>query len=141
MNSWAHITFNVWESDEGTLGLWEDYTEQFAAIQYPVSLRFSRTGTFDRGVYSPFFLAPDKNSEQALIEMMKAFHQKAPYPVYQSVKPHISIGRRLNPSQLATAQAVISEPDIRFVCSDLVLRQFNQKRGQYDICRRFPFAA
>lgn len=136
INALAHITFNVFQTNSETLTLWEAYMNHFAAQQSPVPLRFNRTGTFTGGA---FFLAPDETSERILVEMMKAFHSDTPLPARQSVTPHISIGRRLTVYQLSVARKLIPEADIHFVCSDIVLRRFNEDLKQYDIYRRFNF--
>lgn len=136
VNALAHITFNVFRSDTPALLQWEKYIAHFAAQQSPVSLRFNRTDAFSNGA---FFLAPDEASEHVLTDMMQDFHRLTPFSTHQSVKPHISIARRLNTGQLAIARALIPAVDIRFVCNDLVLRHFNESRKQYDIYRRFEF--
>ncbi|MCF3108001.1 2'-5' RNA ligase family protein [Niabella sp. CC-SYL272] len=136
VNAQAHITFNVFQAGAAELKLWERYTTGFAAQQQPLPLLFDHTGAFANGA---FFLAPDVVSEPLLIRMMQAFHHQAPMPASISVKPHMSIGRRLSPLQLIAAQQLIPEVGIRFVCTGLVLRRFNNTRKQYDIIRHFPF--
>lgn len=137
VNAWAHITFNVFRADAITLLRWEQYAAAFVAARSPMPLRFLHTDAFANGA---FFLAPDEPSKQWLVPMMQAFHRQAPITgAQQSVNPHLSIGRRLSPDQLSIAKTLIPSADIRFVCSDLVLRRFNPERGQYNIYRRFGF--
>lgn len=136
VNAHAHITFNVFGADPVMLNRWERYTAGFAVQQVPVPLQFIHTDTFPNGT---FFLTPDESSARSLTHMMKAFHLQAPLPAKQSLTPHISIGRQLTPEYLSVARALIRETDIRFVCSDIVLRRFNNSRMQYDIYKRFPF--
>lgn len=136
VNALAHTTFNVFQAGSDALTVWEDYISRFAAQQKSVLLRFSHTGNFSNGA---FFLAPDENSERLLVDMMQAFHRKAPLDAHQSMVPHISIARLLTLDQLAIARTLIPEADVYFKCSDLVLRRFNEFRRQYDIYRRFSF--
>lgn len=138
VNALAHITFNVFRSDAPALLQWEEYIAHFATQQSSGSLHFNRTDAFSNGA---FFLAPDEASEHVLTDMMQDFHRPAPFSptARQSLKPHISIARRLSTSQLAIARALIPAIDIRFVCNDLVLRRFNKSRKQYDIYKRFGF--
>lgn len=132
----AHITFNVFDAGDDDLARWEAYVAGFAAQQSPLAVRLDHTGTFSNGA---FFLAPDDLSDLLLIQVMKVFHQQAPFPAQESVTPHMSIGRRLTAEQLPVARALIRETDIRFVCDNLVLRRFNETRKQYDIYKPFPF--
>lgn len=136
VNALAHITFNVFEAEDDEIARWEAYVASFAAQQSSFAIRLDHTSTFSNGA---FFLEPDDHSDLLLIQMMKAFHQQAPFSAKESVTPHLSIGRRLKPEQLPLARALIREVDIRFVCDNLVLRRFNEGRKQYDIYKRFPF--
>lgn len=136
VNAWAHITFNVFQADAVMLQRWEKYTARFAAQQVSSPLLFDHTDAFPKGA---FFLAPDEVSELLLLRMMKDFHQQAPLSATKSMAPHMSIGRRLGAGQLSEARALIREVTIRFVCTDMVLRRFNENRRQYDIYKRFPF--
>ena len=139
VNALAHITFNVFEAGEERLAAWEAYLAAFVAVRQPVFLLLDHTGTFANGA---FYLAPDAASELVLIRIMKDFHARAPERASVIITtPHMSVGRGLDAGQLAIAQALIREPRIGFTCNDLVLRRFNKDRMQYDIYKRFLFAA
>lgn len=136
-NSLAHITINLFSGNEPTLKRWEEYTEYFVKYLKAFDVRFNKTGTFHNGA---FFLAPDEESAAKLIPIMKAFLKSAPaYPHGKSTKPHISIGRQINPEQLATAKGLIKEVELKFVVDNLTIRKFNPERGQYDLHKEYKF--
>lgn len=130
----AHISFDAFEIDHvAVLPYLEQRMAGFAAGQVPQPVVFDHLETFPAN--GTFFLAPDSASESLLVRMRKIFRRKS----NKSFRPHMTIGRQLNPRQLSIAQALIQEADIRFSCNEIVLRRFNEVRQQYDIYKRFSF--
>ena len=52
--------------------------------------------------------------------------------------PHLTIGRRLNDSQLQIAQKIFTEIDLSFEIDQLTLKIFDEKQRQFKIYKQFP---
>lgn len=138
-NAAAHITFHNLLLDENELVILESFINNFCRTIYPFALSFTGFGSFPNGA---FFLSPDEISSQILVEVMKKFLNDISLNVKQdSIVPHISIGRNLNPDQLAIAKELFSDQkvDINFLCEGLSIRRFNEQIKQYEIYKHFAF--
>ena len=136
-NSLAHITFNLFSGNEATLARWEDYVAFYVKYLKPFTVCFNSIAVFNNGA---FVLKADAASHERLVPVMKNFFKAAPpYPYGKSTNPHISIGRKLTPEQLAIAKKLITEVHLEFICDNLTIRKFNSERGQYDIHKHFPW--
>ena len=136
-NSLAHITLNEFERDESELKSITTKLTEITTYLKPQTVTFDRFSTFPNGA---FFMAPDEHSSIYLKKLMTGFHQKFPYPIqFKSSEPHLTIGRRIAPEQLAIAKKLFAEaPKLSFQCNTIALRVFNEARKQFDICATFP---
>ncbi len=137
-NSLAHITVNEFEKDEKELEQIKHKLSDIAKFLKAQPVKFDHFNTFPNGA---FFLAPNDDSKRYLKEIMLAVHQQFPYPIkIKSNEPHLSIGRRITPENLAKAEALFQEkPNVSFLCNKIALRVFNEERKQFDILETFPF--
>ena len=136
-NSLAHITLNEFEAPETELEAIQKHLRGICRYLHAVPAAFSQYDTFPNGA---FFLAPDAECKEVLRNLMKQFHQAFRYKTdIKSSEPHISIGRRLTPEQIAKAYALLGIPDIRFWCDRIALRRFNPERKQFDVVAEFVF--
>lgn len=139
-NAAAHITFHNFLLNEYELTRLESFMVDFCRNIQSLSLSFNSFDSFSNGA---FFLSPDETSSQKLVDVMQKFLNDIPFKVNQgSIVPHISIGRNLNPVQLAAAKELFSTQkiDIKFICDRLTIRKFNDQSRQYDIYKHFSFS-
>ena len=136
-NSLAHITLNEFEAAGSEQEAIQKHIEGICRYFDAVPTAFSQYDTFPNGA---FFLAPDPGCKEALKSIMKQFHQQFRYKTeIKSSEPHISIGRRLSPEQIAKAYTLLGKPSIIFVCDRIALRRFNTGRKQFDVIAEFVF--
>jgi 2'-5' RNA ligase len=139
-NSLAHITvleFEIPQHKEHKLCEVVAYLRQFCSGIHPFDVRFNCLNTLGKA----FCLLPSMNSEAFLSAVMKACVAKFPFMCFKSSKPHITIGRKLDPNQLGLGRErfAAEKPDIRFMADGLYLRMLNERRGQYEVIAKFDF--
>lgn len=138
-NSEAHVTLNTFIADEAELLIWKNYLTDFCSSADPFEIRLVETGSYANGA---FYLAPDHESTENLVQLMKHFHHDAPLkPKTESRDPHLSIARQLSREQLAEANELFGDKqfDLKFMCDNLAIRQFETKKKQYFVESRFMF--
>jgi hypothetical protein len=140
-NAAAHITFNVFMCEENELIKWENFVASFCKEVSQFQLTFTKTDFFTNGA---FFLSPDQDSRETLIELMKSFHSSAVLkPDATSIEPQISIARKLTSEKIEIATQLFAEQNIfvSFRSEGLAIRKFNEVTKQYQIYKRFSFGS
>jgi len=136
-HSLAHITVNLFKGYENTLQLWENYTAAFAAQQTITEVYFDHVMNFSNGA---FVVVPNESSYKKLNLLMKNYLHHIPASAYgKSLKPHISIARKLNAEQAAIAKELIADVSLQFEVDNLTLRKFNAELGQYELHKQYAF--
>lgn len=136
-NAKAHITVLEFEATERQLKAAVAYLEQFSKGIHPFRVKFDCVDTFG----SALCFLPSIQSKRFLSAVMKAFIECFPLPCGFSNSPHITIGRRLAKNQLGIGRSRFAEekPELAFEADGLFLRRLNERRGQYDVIRKFEF--
>ncbi|MFC7772460.1 2'-5' RNA ligase family protein [Flavobacterium sp. GCM10027622] len=136
-NSVAHITLNEFELPVTEFNAIQNHLSSICRYLTAIPTHFDRFDTFPNGA---FFLAPHDSCKEGLKTIMKEFHQEFRYKTeIKSSEPHISIGRRLSPEQIAKAYALFAPPSLTFLCDRIALRRFNPDRKQFDCIAEFVF--
>jgi hypothetical protein len=138
-NSEPHMTINVFQAGERELFIWDKFLVQFCRTISSFEIRFVKTNSYANGA---FYLSPDKTSKRILIKLMKLFHSCSPLSAEVKITdPHVSIGRKLNDNQLKIANQLFSNRnfDIKFMCDQLTIREFDEERQQYRVNKHFDF--
>lgn len=137
VHSLAHITFNLFSGNEATVQLWEQYVQDFASRESAFEVCFDKAVSFSNGA---FVIMPNEATYLKMKLLMKDFFQHVPTPAYgKSLKPHISIARKLKWEQAIIAQELISNVSLKFQVDHLTIRKFNMEAGQYNIYKRYYF--
>jgi 2'-5' RNA ligase len=136
-NSLAHITIGEFTATDIQL---ENIKKQLAKIGdsiQPLKVVLDHFGSYPNGA---FFIAPNPNSKEELIPIMKRFHQEIRFPiVHKSTDPHLSIARKLSAENLEMAFRMFPNIELEYRCEDVVLRRFDAAVKQFKILAHFPF--
>tara|TARA_R110002126_G_scaffold290326_2_gene447039 strand:- start:306 stop:866 length:561 start_codon:yes stop_codon:yes gene_type:complete len=136
-NSLAHITIGEFTATDIQL---ENIKKQIAQISdsiQPIKVFLDHFGSYPNGA---FFIAPNPNSKEELIPIMKRFHQEIRFPiVHKSTDPHLSIARKLSLENIEMAFSMFPHIELEYSCEDLVLRRFDPVAKQFKIIGHFPF--
>lgn len=122
-HSKAHITFLLFKGGDLTKAKWERTVNDFQNKLPETSLVFDTIGTFSNGT---IFYKPNDETAAFLKSEVKRMSSLAPASYYgRSLVPHLTITRKLNKKQLATAFEIIDKPQIDFPYKKLSLWKFN----------------
>src|SRR6478672_1241969 len=139
-NAKAHVTVCEFLAHPSELAIIMEYVRQFCRTAGRQDVRFSQVYSF----HSTAYIAPDDQTNQYFRSLLKAFKKSFPFHrrlfgVKFSSGAHISIGRLLDPSQIALAARLFNDKraDIRFHADGLVIRKFNPDVNQYGDVARF----
>ncbi|GEC71484.1 2'-5' RNA ligase [Flavobacterium flevense] len=137
-NSLAHITINEFMTSDNEIEILKKQLETIAESLKPVHVHLNAFDNYPNGA---FFIAPDAVSKIDLKKIMKHVNQSfRAKTIIKSSEPHLSIGRKLSPENIATAYRLFSEPiDLNFVCNRITLRCFNPEMRQFEIIEHFEF--
>ena len=138
-NSVAHITICEFTIDESQI---DKYKQKLFKVcdtfeSFPVYLNH-----FDSYEAGAFYIAPNEDSKTNLKPIMKKTQDALQLSsVKKSNDPHISIGRRLTPENLKIASQLFTTIDIDFLCTEIVLREFDPVIKQFFVIETFPFGS
>lgn len=103
----------------------------------PVEVCLTGFGSYPNGA---FFIAPDATSKNKLKPIMKRINDTLIIKeLHKSDDPHLSIARQLSPEKLQTAASLYTSINVRFLCDNVVLREFDPEVKQYFVAEVFPF--
>lgn len=103
----------------------------------PVAVALNDFGSYPNGA---FFIAPDADSKDKLKPIMKRINDTLLIKeLHTSDDPHLTIARRLSPEKLQTAKRLYTSINVRFLCDNVVLREFDPEVKQYHVAEVFPF--
>jgi 2'-5' RNA ligase len=136
----AHITVNNFAADEKELLICKKYMEQFCRYLTKFEISLIKIDLYkDSGT---IYLALDNDSKKIMSNIMREFNRKAPFKIKDSFSdPHVTIGRKLTQQQIATAYQLWHNKsfDIKYVCDNLAIREFNPSILHYSLESRFYF--
>ena len=135
-NSKAHITiFNFILDDETHIPQILKLLGDFAAAEPSFDVCLDSFQTVGN---SAFCLMPETAGasllKNSMARLQSVFHLEA---THRSDKPHVSIGRKLNPQQLIKAKSLFTQVNLSFRCDRLVLRIFDPTLKQYREFKEF----
>jgi len=135
-NSEAHISLNSFQTDFTGEEAIKIFLKDFTDRQSSFPVKFNRINSFPHS----FFIEPDENSNILLNALMRSFHKASPkFKCKKYYKPHITIGRHLNPTQIKVAFELINSVNIDFQCNNVSLRKKRQEDHQFRIVEQFWF--
>lgn len=137
-NSEAHITIFELTIEESYVGLIKQQLVKICDTFTPFQVHLNHFGTFPP--VGAYYIAPSETSEKDLkIIMEKTHNAMRGFKIEKITKPHLSIGRRLSPENLKIASELLTTIDLKFICDQIVLREYDPKKGQYFIIDAFTF--
>ncbi|MNK33535.1 hypothetical protein D3C87_520250 [compost metagenome] len=94
---------------------------------------------FDKVVYSQetALFIPDNNCRDNFKKLLERIRLEIKGGIKS--RAHISIGRKLSLEQLEISRKIFSDEVLEFHSNKIALRKFNDKIGQFEILRIFPF--
>jgi 2'-5' RNA ligase len=146
-NAEAHISLDGFEADENDYPYILAEYRRIVSELTPLDIRFSGFADFDRGNFSAFYVQPTQDSAEAITTrsqtVIRNFDKKLKKQYTrkwadESKNPHMSIGRRLTREWIELAYALFATYESDFHCNSFVIRQFNEKRRQYDVVDVLP---
>jgi 2'-5' RNA ligase len=137
-NSLAHITINEFMATDSEIGIIKKELLTICDSLKPISVRLNAFDTYPNGA---FFIAPDSLSKTELKHILKHVNQTFRFKtLLKNNDPHLSIGRKLSPENIAKAYQLFSNLiELNFVCDSVTLRCFNPVIKQFEIIDSFPF--
>jgi 2'-5' RNA ligase len=134
-NSVAHITIFEFKSSDTEIEIIKNKLSRICDGLAPVEVTLNQFGSYPSGA---FYIAPNEDSKNNLIKLMKHIQQSFPtVKMQKSVDPHISIARKLNHEKIQMAYSVFKLIDEFFICNEVVLRKFDENIKQYRVIERF----
>ncbi|HEY1194676.1 MAG TPA: 2'-5' RNA ligase family protein [Flavobacterium sp.] len=139
-NSEAHITICEFTIDDSKLDFYKQKLLKIANTFIPFQVSLNSFGSFPAS--NAFFIAPDHNSKIKLESIMKKTQNALkPLKMYKSSEPHMSIGRKLTPENLKIASELFTTIDLKFLCDQIVLREFDPVKKQFFVIDTFKFGS
>lgn len=136
-NSLAHITIGEFTATEEQLKIIKNQITTISDSITPVIVTLDHFGSYPNGA---FFIAPNAESKEGLVPLMKRFHQEIRFPiVHKNTDPHLSIARKLSSKNLEVAFSMFPNIELKYRCEDVVLRRFDPAVKQFEIIAHFPF--
>ena len=137
-NSLAHITISEFMASNNEVEILKKELDTIVESLKPVHVHLNAFNNYPNGA---FFIAPDAVSKVDLKKIMKHVNQSfRAKTITKNSEPHLSIGRKLSPENIATAYKLFSEPiDLNFVCNRITLRLYNPEIRQFEIIEHFEF--
>lgn len=136
-NAAAHITVINFE-DEFSLNLHLEQIREFCRKAIPQNIILNNLDSFgDR----TFFIAPNKNSQQYLDQLILDLHGYLGLKIKEA-HAHLSIARGLDANKMKTTYGLFKNTsiNIEFICDAFYLRKFNDDTKQYsDIVEKISF--
>ncbi|REA59530.1 2'-5' RNA ligase family protein [Dyadobacter luteus] len=143
-NALPHITLLSFEAQEKNyLNILAEFKKVLAVIT-PFQLGFAGYGDFIAKKNCTFFVKPDDDSSDAIIERCQKigslFDKSVRRKYIDSWKmvvkktPHMTLARELTEKEVAVCYDVTpTDFSESFFCKYFVIRKFNEQRGQFDI--------
>jgi 2'-5' RNA ligase len=145
VNSEAHITlfeFHAYETDYPML--LEEFKKVVEGL-HPLSIEFEGFSHFPTN--GAFFIQPTRESSIDIVERSTAFKKECNSKLLKKFtegwmelygKPHMSIGRKLQPEWISIAYSIFDNFEAKFQCESLTIRRFNENRRQFDVIEELP---
>lgn len=139
-NSEAHITIFELIIDDSKVELIKQQLAKICDTFNPFQVHLNNFGIFPN--VGAYYIAPSETSAKDLkIIMEKTHNAMRGFKIEKITKPHISIGRRLTPENLKIASELLKTIDLKFICDQIVLREYDPKKRQYFIIDTFKFGS
>lgn len=136
-NAVAHITICEFTLAETEIEKIKQRLAKSTAAFSPFSVVLNAFGTYPNGAY---FISPSPEAKNNLKPLMKKVQAAMRMTkLIKSNDPHVSIGRKLSPENIAIATTVFKSINQVFVCDQLVLREFDPIQRQFFVLDTFPF--
>lgn len=137
-NSVAHITICEFSLNESEIDKVKQKLSKICDTFTPFQVTFDHFGAFENS--GAFFIAPNEDSKNALKPNMKKTQEvlKSLKP-QKSDEPHMSVGRKLTPENLKIASQLFTTIDLKFLCKEIVLREFDPVKKQFFVINTFAF--
>lgn len=136
-NSVAHITICEFTIEESQLDKFKEKLLKIADTFTSFSVQLDHFGSYNNGA---FFIAPSEASKAELKPIMKKTQDALKVlSLDKSSEPHISIGRRLTPENIAIANELFKTIDMEFLCDSIILRELDPIKKQFFVIDSFPF--
>jgi 2'-5' RNA ligase len=143
-NALAHISLLSFEAQEKNYPHILTEFKRILAVLTPFQLGFDGFGDFIAKKNCTFFIRPDDDATDAIIERCEkistSFDKSVKRRYIESWKmvvkktPHMSLARELSQSEIATCYDLFPGGfKESFFCKYFVIRKFNEQRGQFDI--------
>ena len=136
-NAMGHITICEFKATEKEIEKVKRQLIRLCDGFEPVEVTLNDFGSYPNGA---FFIAPDAASKNRLKPIMKRVNDTLLVKdLHKSDDPHLTIARRLAPDKLTTAKRMYTSINVRFLCDNIVLREFDPEVKQYFVAEVFPF--
>ncbi|WP_394775748.1 2'-5' RNA ligase family protein [Flavobacterium sp.] len=138
-NSVAHITICEFKIDESQIDKFKQKISKIADTFTPFNVHLNHFGSYDSGA---FFIGPDEDSKANLKPIMKKTQDALQLSnLTKSSDPHISIGRKLSPENIAIANSLFTTIDMHFLCDTIILRELDPIKKQFFVIDTFQFGS
>lgn len=139
-NSEAHITICEFTIDESQLSSIKQKVSKISDTFTPFQVSLNHFSSFPNS--GAFFIGVTEDSEKNLVPIMKKIHETLKFlKLKKSENPHMSIARQLSPEQLKTASELFTTVNFDFLCSQIVLREFDPIVKQFFVIDTFQFGS
>ncbi len=139
-NSEAHITICEFTIDESQLSSIKQKVSKISDTFTPFQVSLNHFSSFPNS--GAFFIGVTEDSEKNLVPIMKKIHETLKFlKLKKSENPHMSIARQLSPEHLKTASELFTTVNFDFLCSQIVLREFDPIIKQFFVIDTFQFGS
>jgi 2'-5' RNA ligase len=128
-NSVGHITICLFKATDKAIEKIKNQLRDVCDTLHPVEVCLNEFGSYPNGA---FFIAPDQDSKNRLIPILKKVQEALPeLDMQKNDDPHLSIARRLKPEKLERAERLFPLTELHFLCDHIVLRKFDETIKQF----------
>lgn len=137
-NSLAHFTIYEFHEEDSHEELFLSQLERIASEIEPFEIICDSFDFYENGA---FYIKPDHASASRMSVLMKQIIKESTRIKKQhtTTTPHITIGRKLNPKELKTANKLFTDIFLKFSIDSLILRKYEPNVGQYTVYKKLPF--
>ncbi|SFU54198.1 2'-5' RNA ligase [Pustulibacterium marinum] len=135
-NAMAHITIGEMQVSHEALQHIHTIIEHISNDIRPFEIILEHLQTFENS--GTLYLSIDAVAKDKLEEIMQIFHQR--FTLQGSDKnPHMTIGRKLTPEQLAKGMDILHVSPKTFLLDSVSLRKFDPEVKQYEVIHTYSF--
>lgn len=138
-NSVAHITICEFKIDDSQIDKFKQKLFKVCNTFTPFPVDLDHFGSYDSGA---FLISPSQDSKQNLKPIMKKTQDAMQLSnLKKSSDPHISIGRKLTPESIETANNLFTTISMSFLCDTIILRELDPVKKQFFVMDTFAFGS